>query len=74
MPASLQAKALAAQQKDFLAAAAADEASNNKLVDHLQSMQQLLFGAQSVKFLEIRQREAEAFQVGQCLRCPLNAA
>lgn len=29
----------------------------------LRSMEQLLFSAQSVQFLEIRQREAEAFRV-----------
>ncbi|KAK9817997.1 hypothetical protein WJX72_005556 [[Myrmecia] bisecta] len=58
-----QAKAIAAQEAAVKAAAEAAAEAAQKGIERLRAMEKLLFSCQSVKFLEIRKREAEAYKV-----------
>lgn len=60
---SMQGKAMGAQQQEMAAAVAAASNASRQWLVKLVGMQQLLFSAQSVQFLDIRRREAEAFKV-----------
>lgn len=51
------------QQQAMAEAMATAGNTTEQWLSKLRSMEQLLFSAQSVQFLEIRKREAEAFRV-----------
>ena len=52
------------QQQAMASAMGAAGQITEQWLKKLRSMEQLLFSAQSVQFLDIRKREAEAFRVG----------
>lgn len=54
---------MGAQQQEMAAAMAAASNASRQWLVKLVGMQQLLFNAQSVQFLDIRRRETEAFKV-----------
>lgn len=55
------------QQQAMASALGAAGQITEQWLQKLRSMEQLLFSAQSVQFLDIRKREAEAFRVGPIL-------
>ena len=65
----MQAKALMQQQQATGDSRAAASQLTDQWLSRLRSMEQLLFSAQSVQFLDIRKREAEAFRVSCSTIC-----
>ncbi len=54
------------QQQEVAAAMSVADEARTQWLARLKGMEQLLFSAQSVQFLDIRKREAEAFKVRSC--------
>lgn len=59
----LQSKALGAQQVEVASAMAAAGEASKQWLAKLRGMEQLLYSAQSAQFVDIRNREAEAYKV-----------